>query len=164
MAQFSVNATRLDPYKAYMFRVKWDGQYVAGLSKMSPLKVTTEPVTHREGGSPSRENKSPGRSSFDAVSFERGKTHDEEFERWASLVHSLNGPISLRSFRKDLIVDVYNEADQKVMSFKLFRCWPSEYTALPPLDASTSGVAIETLKVEIEGWERDISVTEPPEL
>lgn len=163
MAQFTVNATRFDPYKAFMFRVKWDGQYVAGLSKMSPLKRTTEPVVHRDGSDPSHDRKSPGKSTFDAVTLERGVTHDRDFEAWAGLVHSLTNPMSLKSFRKDVIVDVYNEAGQKVLSYKLFRCWPSEFQALPQLDAATAAVAIETLKLENEGWERDQSVTEPAE-
>ncbi len=163
MAQFTVNATRFDPYKAFMFRVKWDGQYVAGLSKMSALKRSTDPVVHREGGDPSHERKSPGKTKFDPVTLERGVTHDPAFEAWANLVHSLDAPMSLKSFRKDIVVEVFNEADQKVLSYMIFRCWPSEYQALPALDAATAGVAIQTLKLELEGWERDTSVTEPTE-
>src|SRR4051794_33449215 len=163
MAQFTVNATRFDPYKAFMFRVRWDGQYVAGLSKMSALKRSTDPVVHREGGDPSHERKSPGKTKFDAVTLERGVTHDPAFEAWANLVHSLDAPMSLKNFRKDIVVDVFNEADQKVLSYKIFRCWPSEYQALPALDAGTAAVAIQTLKLELEGWERDTSVTEPTE-
>ena len=115
MAEFTVNATRFDPYKSFMFRVKWDGQYVAGLSKMSALKRSTDPVVHREGGDPSHERKSPGKSKYDAVTLERGVTHDPAFEEWANLVHSLKNPISLKNFRKDIIVDVFNEAGQKVL-------------------------------------------------
>jgi phage tail-like protein len=163
MAQFTVNASRLDPYKAFMFRVKWDGQYVAGLSKMGALKRSTDPVTHREGGDPTTDRKSPGKSKYDAVTLERGVTHDPAFEQWANLVHSLKNPISLKNFRKDVTVDVFNEADQKVLSYNLFRCWVSEYQALPALDAGSAAVAIETIKIETEGWERDESVTEPTE-
>jgi phage tail-like protein len=163
MAQFVVNTHRFDPYKAFIFRVKWDGKYVAGLSKMSALRRTTDPVTHREGGDPSHERKSPGVTKYDAVTLERGKTHDPEFEAWANLIHSLDSPISLRNFRKDVVVDVYNEANQLVLSYKLFRCWVSEYTALPALDAATAAVAIESLKIELEGWERDEAVAEPAE-
>jgi phage tail-like protein len=163
MAQFTVNATRFDPYKSFMFRVKWDGQYVAGLSKMGALKRSTDPVIHREGGDPTTERKSPGKSKYDAVTLERGVTHDPAFEQWANLVHSLKDPISLKKFRKDVTVDVFNEADQKVLSYHLLRCWVSEYQALPALDAGTAAVAIETIKLELEAWERDESVTEPTE-
>jgi phage tail-like protein len=163
VAQFTVNATRFDPYKSFMFRVKWDGNYVAGLSKMSALKRTTTPVPHRDGADPARERKSPGVTQYDAVTFERGLTHDPEFERWANLVHSLENPVSLKNFRKDLIVDLYNEAGQKVISYKLNRCWVSEYQALPQLDAASAAVAIETLKVELESWERDPATVEPAE-
>ncbi|MGH1491158.1 MAG: phage tail protein [Acidimicrobiales bacterium] len=163
MAQFVVNTNRFDPYKSYMFRVRWDGQYVAGLSKMSALRRTTEPVTHRVGGDPSHQRKSPGTSTFEAVTFERGVTHDPAFQDWANLVHSLNNPISLANFRKDVIVDVFNEANQLALSYQLYRCWVSEYQALPEMDANTNAIAIETIKVEIEGFARDTDVTEPTE-
>jgi phage tail-like protein len=163
MAEFTVNATRFDPYKGYMFRIKWDGKYVAGLSKMGALKRTTDPVVHREGGDPSHERKSPGKTHYDSVTLERGVTHDPEFERWANSIHSLTSPMSLRNFRKDVSVDVFNEAGQKVLAYNLFRCWVSEYTALPPLDAATAAVAIEAVKLELEGWERDVAVAEPAE-
>jgi phage tail-like protein len=163
MAQFTVNATRFDPYKSFMFRVKWDGEYVAGLSKMSALKRSTEPVVHREGGDPSHERKSPGKSTFEAVTLERGVTHDPAFERWANSVHSLKNPISLKNFRKDITLDVFNEAGQKVLSYLLFRCWVSEFQTFSDLDAATAAVAIETIKLEIEGFERDEAVVEPAE-
>jgi phage tail-like protein len=165
MAKFSVNAYRYDPYKNYKFRVKWDGQYVAGISKVSALKRTTEVVTHREGGDPSTEHKSPGQSSYDPITLERGVTHDKAFEQWANKVWSfgagLGSEVSLADFRKDIIIDVFNEAGQKVLSYKVYRCWVSEYQALPELDASANAVAIQTLKLENEGWERDYDVTEP---
>jgi phage tail-like protein len=165
MAQFTVNAQRFDPYKNFKFRVKWDGRYVAGVSKVGALKRTTEVVTHREGGDPSTSRKSPAKTTYDALTIERGITHDEEFERWANLVHNFQGDAagSLRNFRKDVIIDVYNEAGQKAISYHLFRCWVSEYQALPDLDASANAVAIEHIKLENEGWERDTSVTEPTE-
>jgi phage tail-like protein len=163
VAQFTVNATRFDPYKAFMFRVKWDGQYVAGLSRMSALRRTTAPVLHRDGADPARERKSPGVTRYEAVTLERGVTHDPEFERWANLVHATANPISLRNFRKDLMVDLFNEAGQKVLSYKLFRCWVSEYQALPQLDAASAAVAIESIKIELESWERDPATVEPAE-
>jgi phage tail-like protein len=165
MAQFTVNAAhRYDPYKTFMFKVKWDGQYVAGLSKMSALKRTTTPVVHRDGADPSREHKSPGVTKYEAVTFERGVTHDTEFERWANLIHSVENPISLAKYRKDLIVDVFNEAGQKVLSYTLEKCWVSEFQTLPAMDAANAAVAIETIKVELESWRRDPSVTEPTEV
>jgi phage tail-like protein len=163
VAQFTVNATRFDPYKSFMFRVRWDGNYVAGLSKMSALKRTTTPVVHRDGADPSRERKSPGVTKYEGVTLERGVTHDPEFEKWANLVHSLQNPISLKSFRKDVTLDVFNEAGQRVMSYNLHRCWVSEYQAMPQLDAANAAVAIETIKLELESWERDPAVTEPVE-
>ncbi|GIV60232.1 phage tail protein [Rhodocaloribacter litoris] len=167
MAQFSVNAQRFDPYKNFKFRVKWDGRYVAGVSKVSALKRTTEPITHREGGDPSTERKSPGQTKYDAITLERGVTHDVEFERWANKIWNfgsgLGSEVSLADFRKDLIIEVYNEAGQVVKAYKVYRCWVSEYQALPELDAGANAVAIETIKLENEGWERDYDVTEPTE-
>lgn len=168
MAQFSVNATRFDPYKNFKFRVKWDGRYVAGISKVGALKRSTEPVEHREGGDPSTTRKSPGRTKFEAITLERGVTHDLEFERWANKVWNfgsgLGAEVSLKDFRKDLIIEVYNESGQLAIAYKVFRCWVSEYQALPDLDANANAVAIQTLKLENEGWERDVDVVEPAEI
>ena len=167
MAQFTVNPQRFDPYKNYKFRVKWDGRYVAGVSKVSSLKRSTEVVEHREGGDPSLSRKSPGRTTYEPVTLERGITHDIEFEQWANKVWNfgsgLGAEVSLADFRKDVIVDVFNDAGQIVLSYRLFRCWPSEYQALPDLDANANAVAIQTLKLENEGWERDYEVVEPTE-
>ena len=167
MAQFTVNANRFDPYKNFKFRVMWDGRYVAGVSKVSALRRTTEVVEHREGGDPSTSRKSPGRSSFEAITLERGVTHDLEFEQWANKVWNFGAgagsEVSLADFRKDVIIDVFNEAGQKALSYQVYRCWVSEYQSLPELDANANAVAIQTLKLENEGWERDLAVTEPAE-
>jgi phage tail-like protein len=168
MAQFSVNAQRFDPYKNFKFRVKWDGRYVAGVSKVSALKRTTEMVEHREGGDPSTSRKSPGRTKYEAVTLERGVTHDPEFELWANKLWNfgagLGREVSLKDFRKDIIIEVYNEAGQLALAYKIYRCWVSEFQALPDLDANANAVAIQTLKLENEGWERDADVPEPAEL
>jgi phage tail-like protein len=165
--QFSVNTNRYDPYKNFKFRVKWDNKYVAGVSKVSALKRTTEVVEHREGGDPSTGHKSPGRTKFDAITLERGVTHDPEFEMWATRVWNFKGgdgkESSLADFRKEIIIDLFNEAGQKVISYKIYRCWVSEFQALPGLDSNANAVAIQTLKLENEGWERDEAVTEPNE-
>ena len=167
MAQFTVNASRFDPYANFKFRVKWEGRYVAGVSKVSALKRTTEVIEHREGGDPSTSHKSPGRSKYDAITLERGVTHDVEFERWANKVWNLGSglgaEVSLRDFRKDIIIELYNEAGQLVISHKVYRAWVSEYQALPDLDANANAVAIQHIKLENEGWERDYDVTEPDE-
>lgn len=167
MAQFSVNAQRFDPYKNFKFRVKWDGRYVAGVSKMGALKRTTEVVKHREGGDPSSSRKSPGRTEYEPITLERGVTHDTEFEKWANKVWNfgsgLGAETSLADFRKDITVELYNEAGQLAISYRLYRCWVSEFQALPDLDANANAVAIQTLKFENEGWERDYDVTEPAE-
>jgi len=167
MAQFSVNATRFDPYKSYKFRVKWDGRYVAGISKVSALKRTTDVVKYREGGDPSSERKSPGQTKYEAITLERGVTHDKDFEQWTNKIWNygsgLGAEVSLKDFRKDIIIEVYNEAGQLAIAYKVYRCWVSEYQALPALDASGNAVAIQTLKLENEGWERDYEVTEPSE-
>ena len=167
MAHFSVNPQRFDPYKNFKFRVKWDGRYVAGVSKVSALKRSTEVVEHREGGDPSTSRKSPGRTKDEAITLERGVTHDLEFEAWANKVWNfgtaLGSEVSLQDFRKEIILEVYNEAGQLALAYKIYRCWVSEYQALPELDANANAVAIQTLKLENEGWERDYDVAEPAE-
>lgn len=167
MAQFTVNAKRFDPYKNFKFRVKWDGRYVAGVSKVGALKRSTELIEHREGGDPSSSRKSPGRSKFEAIVLERGVTHDREFELWAMRVWNygsgLGAEIALEHFRKDIIIELLNEAGQVAVAYKVYRCWVSDYQALPDLDANSNSVAIQSIKIENEGWERDEAVAEPAE-
>ena len=167
MAQFTVNATRFDPYKNFKFRVKWDNRYVAGISKVGGLKRTTEVVKHREGGDPSTSRKSPGRTEYEAITLERGVAHDLEFEAWARKVWNfgagLGSEVSLKDFRKPITIEVYNEAGQLAIAYNVFRCWVSEYQAMPDLDANANAVAIQHIKLENEGFERDEGVVEPQE-
>ena len=167
MAQFSVNPTRLDFYKNFKFRVKWNNHYVLGCSKVSPLKRTTKVVTFREGGDPSTSHKSPGPTEYDAITLERGLTQDLDFHDWAGLVWNfgagLGAEVSLANFRKNIYLEFYNEAGQLVIAYNIYRCWVSEYQAMPDLDANANVVAIEHIKLECEGWSRDPGVSEPLE-
>jgi phage tail-like protein len=167
MPEFPVNPTRFDPYKNFKFRVKWDGKYVAGISHISPLLRVTEVVEHREGLDPSTSRKSPGQTKCEAITLERGVTQDTEFENWANKVWKfgagLGSEVALQDFRKDIVIEFYNEAGQLVLAYKVYRCWVSEYQALPDLSAGANAVAIQHIKLENEGWERDTSVVEPVE-
>jgi phage tail-like protein len=169
--EFKVNTTRYDPYKNFNFRVKWDNQYVAGISKVSGLTRTTQVVTHRSGGDPSTPRRSPGQSEYGPITLERGVTHDMNFEEWANKVwsytNSLKGDfpasnqiVSLKDFRKDIILQMFNEAGQLAISYNIYRCWVSEYQAMPELDALGNAVAIQLIRLENEGWERDNNVPE----
>lgn len=167
MVGFVVNAQRFDPYKNFRFRLKWDGRYVAAVSKVSALKRTTEVVEHRDGGDPTIMRKSPGNTKFEPLTLERGVTHDPEFEAWASLVWRINNPlgaqIALSGFRKDLLLELHNEAGQIAIVYKIYRAWVSEYNALPELDASANAVAVQSIVLQHEGFERDVDVPEPSE-
>jgi phage tail-like protein len=167
MTQFSVHPQRFDPYKNFKFRVKWDGKYVAGISKVGGLKRTTEVVKHREGGDPSTSRKSPGRNKFEAITLDRGVTHDLEFEKWANQVRNcgtgLDAKMSLKDSRKDIIIEVYNEAGRLAMAYKVYRCWVSEFQASADLDANANAVLIQHIKLETEGWERDVETPQPIE-
>jgi phage tail-like protein len=166
-APFPVNPHRYDPYKQFKFRVKWDGQYVDGISKVSGLVRTTEVVTSRDGSEPNIERRSPGLTSFEPIVLERGRTHDTEFEQWANKVWNfgsgLGTEVSLEDFRKDIMVELLNEAGQLVMAWKVYRCWPSEYVPVAGFDAKNPSIAIESLILQHEGWERDYEVAEPME-
>ena len=167
MPQFTVNPQRFDPYKNFKFRVKWDGKYIAGISKIGPLKKITEVVTHREAGDPNTSRKSPGTTEFEPIILERGVTHDTEFEKWANKVWNfgagLGAESSLKDFRKDIIIELYNEAGQLAIAYKVYRCWVSEFQSLPELDANANTMAIQYIKLENEGWERDYQIPEPTE-
>ena len=167
MPMFPANPTRTDPYKNFKFRVRWEGRYVAGVTKVSALKRTTQTIKFREGGDPSMERVLPGQSSFEPITLERGVTQDIEFEAWARLVWNfragLGMEVSLKNFRRDITIEFYNEAGQLALAYNVYRCWVSSYQALPDLDASANSVAIQSLVLQNEGWERDSSVSEPVE-
>jgi phage tail-like protein len=152
-----------DPIQNFRFRVKWDGRYVAGVSRVSPLKRSTEVTSVREGGDPTNIHKAPGKTAYDPIILERGITGDPDFEDWANVVSTLSASgNSVANFRKDIVIDIFNEAGHKVLSYFVHRCWVSEYQALPLLDASANMVAIEHIKLENEGWERDRAIVPPP--
>lgn len=165
MVQLDVKGGRFDPYKNFKFRVMWDGKYVAGISKVSALKRTTKVVEHREGGDPSSSRKSPGRTEFEPITLERGVTHDKAFEEWANKAWTYGSAeeVSLKDFRKDIIIEMYNEAGQKVLAYNVYRCWVSEFVAQPELDANGEAIAIQSLQIQNEGWERDVSLPIPEE-
>jgi phage tail-like protein len=162
---FVVNAHRRDPYKNFKFRVQMDNKTVLGVSKVSALKRTTEVVKHRSGGDDSHDLKSPGRTSYDGITMERGITHDREFERWANSVHDFEGDAltDLAGYKKELTLEVMNEKSQVIYRYFLHSCWVSEFTTLPDLDANANAVAIENIKIELEGFTRDLNTTEPSE-
>lgn len=162
---FVKNAKRFDPYKNFKFRLVWDGKPVMGISKVSALKRTTEVVKHRDGGDNSTDHKSPGRTSYDAITVERGLTHDPEFEAWSNKVHPYSGDsaMDLAAYKKDLTLEMMNEKGHVVYRYFLYDCWVSEYTAIPELNANANAVAIESMKIELEGWDRDKDTKEPNE-
>ncbi|HWI86516.1 MAG TPA: phage tail protein [Sphingomonas sp.] len=167
MSEFTVNPQRIDPYKNFKFRVKWDNRYVAGISKVSALRRSTEVVEHREGGDFSVLRRSPGETRFEPITLERGVTHDLEFETWANKVWHLGTAagreVALADFRKDIVIELHNEAGQIAIAYIVHRCWVSEYQALPDLDANADAVAIQHIVLQHEGWERDANIVEPAE-
>lgn len=165
MPKFIVNSDRFDPYMGFKFRVKWDGRYVAGLNKCGALKKTTEATAWYEAGDHSAPRQIPGKTKYDPITLQAGVTHDTTFEEWANKVNNYlsDSAMSLKSFRKDITIDVFNLQGVRVLSYNVFRCWVSEYQALPELDAGGNAVMITTIKIENEGWMRDPSVVEPKE-
>lgn len=165
MAEFPVNSERLDPYENFEFRIRWHGQYVAGFSGCSMLERTTEVITYLGGRDPGTSHRSPGRTEYDAITLERGVTHDTAFGDWARNVwsrgadrESFASPVELRD---DIILDIFGETGQKAISYKIHRCWSSEYRAVPDFGNNANAVAIQHLKLKCEGWEQDLPVTEP---
>ena len=164
MARFTVNATRSDPYKDFKFRLKWDGRYVAGISKVGALTRTTEVVEYRDGGDPAGRRKLPGATRFEPITLERGLTNDSEFEQWMNLASAGGAPdgqVSLNKFRKDVRLEVMDEAGKVALAYTIFGCWPSQYTAVPDLDANALVLAFESIVLQNEGWERDPSIPRP---
>ncbi len=163
---FPVNAHRHDPYRTFKFQILIDGKPVAGLKKMGALKKKTEAIKWRTAGDPSKERILPGGTSFEPITLEQGLSHDPVFENWANLVNNIEGDagMSLKNFRKDIVINVLNLQGVVAISYKVFRAWVSEYQALPEMDAGTmNAVGIQTLTLQHEGWQRDTAVVEPSE-
>lgn len=167
MAQFTANSTRIDPFKNFKFLVKFEGNPdpVAGVSKVSPLKRTTQVVDHREGGDVSTPRRSPGMTAFEPITLERGVTFDSSFQDWANLVYSTegDGAVSLAGYKRNLVIEVLNLQGVPVKAYKIFRAWVSEFTALPELDSNANATMIESVVIQNEGWEQDDSVVEEME-
>lgn len=162
--QFVVNPKRYDPYKNFKFHIRFDGRLVAGVSKVTALKQTTEAVSFREGGDPQSPRLTPGSWKYDPITLDRGVTHDPEFENWAKLLWDVEGgdtAISLENFRKELTIELLNEQGTVAKVYHVHRCWVSSYQALPELDANANAVAIESMIIQNEGWSRDLSYAEP---
>jgi phage tail-like protein len=165
MPQLPVNASRVDPFRNFKFGVRWDGRYVAAVSSVSALRRTTDVIEQREGGDPTATHRMPGRTTYEPVTLERGVTHDPEFEQWANKVAGAGpgagsaGP--LEDFRRDVTIELFDDAGRAVMSYTIFRCWPSEYVAVSSLDVHTNVAPVERLTLENEGWRRDPDVGAP---
>jgi phage tail-like protein len=150
MTEFTRNRSRSDPYRNFKFRIKWEGRYVAGVSKVSPLTRAASPSSKSRGG-----------TKWAAITLERGVTRDAEFERWANFVSDSGADAVPKDLRRNLVIEVHNEAGQLTLAYKVFRCWVSEFQSLPDLDASTNAVTIQHIKLENEGFERTHEVLEP---
>jgi len=165
---FSVNVNRFDPYKAFRFLVYLEQSTspVAGISKVGGLKRSSDVIEYKEGGN-TLIRKGLGRTKYEPITLERGVTHDKDFEDWANAAQVLDkgaASQSLKSLRKELRIELLNEAGQPVHRYIVHRCWVSEYQALPDLDAGGNSVAIEHIKLENEGWEHDLTLGEPTEI
>ena len=165
---FSVNVNRFDPYKTFRFLVYFGTSTtpVAGMSKVGGMKRSSDAIEYKEGGN-AIIRKGLGRTKYDPITLERGVTHDTDFEDWANAAQVLDkgaATQSLKNLRREVRIDLLNEAGQPVLRFIVHRAWVSEYQALPDLDGGGNAVAVEHIKLEHEGWERDPALTEPTEI
>ena len=164
---FKVNTDRFSPYSTYAFLVYFaqSSEPVAAVSRVSALTRTADVIEYRQGGD-GIIRKGPGRMRYEQVTLERGISQNNEFMEWADAAQVLDTGVpetSLKNLRRNIRIELLNEARQPVMSFTLYRCWPSQFQALPQLDAGTNAIAIETMRLENEGWERDLNLQEPEE-
>ena len=152
VTKFSVNPNTSDPYKDFRFLL-WDGKYVAGFNKMSPLKKTSEGMKYSEGNSTG--TLIPDKMKYEAIILERGVTYDARFEKWMN-----SGPylgqghgFLAESFKKDLIIEVNNERGMLALSYEIYDCLVSQYQRIP-LDTNSNVMGIYHLKLNCEGWKR----------
>jgi len=155
----------MEPSPPLLCRVRWDGRDIPGVMKVTGLIRHTEVVDHRSGGDPSSLRRSPGATTYEPIVLERALGADLEFERWTGKVWAFGGglgaEVSLRDFRKDIILDLIDELGQRVLSYRVFRCWPSDYVVMGEMNAASPTAPIEALVLQHEGWERDHEVAPP---
>jgi phage tail-like protein len=167
VSEFPFSLTLDEPCRNYTFRVKWDGRYIPAITRVLGLTRTTEVVENRDGSDPSINRKSAGLTRFEAITLERGLTGDTSFEEWANLVWNpeieLGSEASVREFRKNILIELYEDSGQLVRTYIVRRAWPSEYQALSTLDAGENGVVIERMRLESEGWEREAAMVPQPQ-
>lgn len=169
--EYPKDPQRLTPYQNFRFKVKWADEtgkmvYVAGISRVTALNHSTEVIKHREGGDPSVIHLAPGQTDYSPITLERGVSYDPAFEIWANKIfdysNSQSQPgqnTSLEDFRKDLILELFNEAGQRVLAYNIYRAWVSEFSAVSELDANgSSALVLQSMTVQNEGWDRDNSV------
>jgi phage tail-like protein len=144
------------------FVVKWDGKVIPGITQIGALRRKTEVVEHRSGEDSNRIRRSPGRTEYQPIVLKRPRTEDKEFERWANQVWKLGSgfgtEMSLKDYRKDILIEVRDDTGKILLAFRAYRCWPSEYVALKDSDGNHKSVALEILVLEHEGWERDYEI------
>jgi phage tail-like protein len=169
MSIFPANMTRFDPYKSYRFLVYFTTTSptvpVAAVSKVTGLKRSSDVIEYKEGGN-AIILKGLGRTKYEPITLERGLTQDKAFEAWANAAQMLDHgspSTSLAKLRQEVSITLLNEEAQPVLRWLVHRCWVSEYQALPDLDAGGNTIAIEHIKLENEGWERDLTLAEPTE-
>ncbi len=165
MGKFTVNPSRMDPYKIAKFHVVVDGNAIPGITGVSGLSRHTETILHREDSFPSHMITSPGLTTFEPITLQRGITHDTTFENWADMSFSQQGDqaMSLKNFRKNMLIKLFNQQGTPVLTYMVYRCWVAEYQALPELDSMCDAIAVETIVLQHDGWERDRAVGEPSE-
>lgn len=164
---FPANLNRFNPYASYRFLVYFGTSTspVAAVSKVGAIKRSSDVIEYKEGGN-AVILKGLGRMKYEPITLERGITQDKEFITFADYAQVLDHgspSTSLANLRKEISIVLLNEEAQPVLRYLIHRCWVSEFQALPDLDAGTNAVAIEHIKLENEGWERDTTLAEPVE-
>jgi phage tail-like protein len=84
-------------------------------------------------------------------------THDQGFGLWTNKMHSNGGDslMDLASFKRELMLEVMTEKGHVVHRYFLHNAWVSEYTVIPDFEDNANAIAIESLKLEIEGYDQD---------
>ena len=164
---FTASVLKYDPYRKFKFLVKWDGAYVAGVHKVTALTKSVDAVDWRTGGDHNNTAKVPGLTKYEPITMERGLCADTRFIDWMKLVNTYQAAggttvESVHTFRKDLIIEMYNLANEKVLSVSVFKAWPSKLT-VADFDAKANELAIEVLELQHEGWQIDERPGSPDE-
>lgn len=133
----------------HRFTVDWGGTKI-GFQEVSGMTHETEVISYEHGAmiDGTAPMKSPGKTKYaDSVTLKRGYfRNDTEMQDWLQAIRTDE------TQRRTVIVTLLDEQQTPVMSWTIFKAWPSKIDGIS-LNSGTSAAAIENITLQHEGYD-----------